>query len=221
MRRAQAYFLTGTDTGVGKTFAAAALLHAAGRHGHTTLGMKPVSAGADATGSDIDRLLAAGSVEVPRHLVNPFSFAAPVAPHIAAADERRPIDIDVIRDAFTQLTALAEFVVVEGVGGFRVPLGDAIDTADLAQALDLPVILVVGLRLGCINHALLTAEAIHARGLGLAGWIANCIDPAMARVRETVAALESRIDAPLLGLLPWQERPDAATMAPRLSLPNR
>jgi dethiobiotin synthetase len=215
----QAYFLTGTDTGVGKTLAACALLDAAGRLGLDTLGMKPIAAGEDADGSDVDRLIAAGNIEAPRHLINPYAFAEPIAPHIAAADERRGIDISVIRAAFEQLADRADFVVVEGVGGFRVPLGEDIDSADLAKALDLPVILVVGLRLGCINHALLTAEAVRACGLGLAGWIANHIDPAMARWQENLDALESRLAAPLLGVLPWQEKPDPARSGELLRLP--
>jgi dethiobiotin synthetase len=217
----QAFFLTGTDTEVGKTFAACALLHAAHGQGLSTLGMKPVAAGVDEHGrnQDVELLIAASSVKVPRELVNPCCFAAPIAPHIAAADERREIAIDSLRAAFEHLADRAEFIVVEGVGGFRVPLGETVDSADLAQALDLPVILVVGLRLGCLNHALLTAEAIRARGLGLAGWIANRIDPAMERWQGNVAALEFRLAAPLLGVLPWLAGPDPSRAAELLKLP--
>lgn len=219
MHRPQAYFLTGTDTGVGKTLAACALLRAAAHRGLSTVGMKPIAAGTDADGSDVDKLIAAGTVTASRDLVNPYCFSEPVAPHIAAADERRTIDIDVIGAAYKRLADKADFVVVEGVGGFRVPLGEDVDSADLAQALDLPIILVVGLRLGCINHALLTAEAIRARGLGLAGWIANRIDPAMARWQENLATLESRLAAPLLGVLPRQEKSDADRLGELLKLP--
>jgi dethiobiotin synthetase len=221
MHRKQAYFLTGTDTEVGKTFAACALLHAARREGFSTLGMKPVAAGVDEHGnnSDVEQLIAASSVKAPRDLVNPCCFAAPIAPHIAAAEQRQTIDIDGLRVAFEQLAGLAEFIVVEGIGGFRVPLTETLDTANLAQALDLPVILVVGLRLGCLNHALLTAEAIRARGLGLAGWTANLVDPAMERWKENVAALELRLDAPLLGVLPWQARPDPTLAGDLMKLP--
>jgi dethiobiotin synthetase len=221
MHGKQAYFLTGTDTEVGKTFAACALLHAARRMGLSTLGMKPVAAGIDARGNneDVEQLVAASSVAAPRELVNPCCFSAPVAPHIAAADEGRTIDIPSLRAAFEQLSGLAEFIVVEGVGGFRVPLDASFDTADLARALGLPVILVVGLRLGCLNHALLTAEAVHARGLPLAGWIANRIDPTMKRWQENIAALESRLAAPLLGVLPWQATPNPALAADQLKLP--
>ena len=221
MYRPQAYFLTGTDTEVGKTFVACALLHAARRQGLRSLAMKPVAAGTDARGrnQDVEELIAASTVKAPRDLVNPVCLRSPVAPHLAAAEEGRTISLDTLTGAYRQLSALADFVVVEGVGGFVVPLGDAIDSAGLARCLDLPVILVVGLRLGCINHALLTVEAIHARGLGLAGWIANTLDPEMAWIQENVAALAARIDAPLLGVLPRLAEPDAADAADFLRLP--
>ena len=221
MHRRQAYFLTGTDTEVGKTFAACALLGVAARQRFSTLGMKPVAAGTDVQGrnQDVEDLLAASSIKAPRELVNPVCLKAPVAPHIAAADEGRPISLETISSAFAKLRTLADFVVVEGVGGFVVPLGENVDSADLARTLDLPVILVVGLRLGCINHALLTAEAIRARGLGLAGWIANRIDPGMARWQENVATLAARLDAPLLGVLPRLETPDSLAASDFLKLP--
>jgi len=221
MHGKQAYFLTGTDTEVGKTFTACALLYAARRQGFSTLGMKPVAAGVDERGlnEDVEQLIAASSVKAPRDLVNPCCFAAPIAPHIAATEEERMIDIDRLLAAFDQLAPQADFIIVEGVGGFRVPLDETVDTADLAQAFDLPVILVVGLRLGCLNHALLTAEAIRARGLGLAGWIANRIDPTMERWQENIAALESRLAAPLLGVLPWSETPDPRLAGEALKLP--
>ncbi|MDP2809075.1 MAG: dethiobiotin synthase [Rhodocyclaceae bacterium] len=213
------YFVTGTDTGVGKTFVTCALLHAARAAGLAAVGMKPVAAGVDSQGrnEDVERLIAAGSFAAPRELVNPHCFAAPVAPHIAAAREGRAIDLTAIRDAFERLSAQADLVLVEGVGGFLVPLDGKHDTGDLAVRLNLPVILVVGLRLGCLNHALLTAEAIRARGLALSGWVANGIDPAMACREENIAALEERLDAPLLGTLPTLEQP--ADAAPLLNFP--
>jgi dethiobiotin synthetase len=205
---APAYFVTGTDTEIGKTHIACALLHAARLAGHSAIGMKPVAAGVDGDGrnDDVERLCAASSVAAPRQLINPYLYAAPIAPHIAAAEEGRPIRLAGIVDAFAKLRPLAEVVVVEGVGGFRVPLNDSteegFDSADLAVALNLPVILVVGMKLGCISHALLTAEAIAARGLTLAGWVANRIDPAMARFDDNLAALRQRLPAPLLGVVP-------------------
>jgi dethiobiotin synthetase len=200
----QAYFLTGTDTEIGKTFTACALLHAARAAGFAAAGLKPVAAGVDAGGrnEDVDSLVAASSVALPPAVVNPYCFKAAVAPHIAAAEEGRTIEFAAIADAVATARRQADFVIVEGVGGFRVPLGVDRDSADLAVALGLPVILVVGLRLGCINHALLTAEAVAARGLTLAGWVANTVDAQMARRDENIAALAERIAAPLLGVLP-------------------
>lgn len=222
MPRAQAFFLTGTDTEVGKTFAACALLHAARARGLTTVAMKPVAAGIDGNGrnEDVERLIDASSVKAPRELVNPCCFAEAIAPHIAATNAGRAIGPERILDAYRQLADRADFVVVEGVGGFRVPLGDDFDTADLAARLGLPVILVVGLRLGCLNHALLTAEAIAARDLELAGWIANRIDPEMPRWRENIDALRARLAPPLLGALPWRPDRDAEAAACCLDLPG-
>ncbi len=221
MHDRQAYFVTGTDTGVGKTHATCALLHAARCRGQTAIGMKPVAAGADANGrnEDVDRLIAASSVAAALELVNPYCFQAPVAPHLAAAEEGMAIDFDKITGALKELRSLANLVLVEGVGGFRVPLGPTTDSADLARAFGLPVILVVGLRLGCLNHALLTFEAIRGRGLPLAGWIANCVDPAMDRWQDNVAALTERLKGPLLGVLPYQQLPDPAAAGQVLTLP--
>ena len=216
-----AWFVTGTDTEVGKTFASCALLHALRNQGYSAVGMKPIAAGTDEHGrnDDVEALIAASSVTAPRELVNPYLFAPAIAPHIAAAEAGRAIDLKTIVSAFASLRALADAALVEGVGGFRVPLGATIDSADLAQKLALPVILVVGMRLGCINHALLSVEAIAARGLTLAGWIANSIDAPMPRFAENLAALESRIDAPLLGVIPAASTPQKA--ARLIALPQR
>jgi dethiobiotin synthetase len=206
------WFVTGTDTGVGKTFAACALLHAVQRQGKLRVaGMKPVAAGLDAEGrnEDVEQLRSASSIAAPYPLVCPYPLRAAIAPHIAAEEEGVVIDLQRITAAFSHLRTLADSVVVEGVGGFSVPLGEHCDMADLAVALDLPLILVVGIRLGCINHALLSQQAIAARGLKLAGWIANCIDPAMLRQEENVQSLQQRLAAPLLGTIPfgatWQQ----------------
>lgn len=206
------YFIAGTDTEIGKTFVACALLHALRRRGLSAVGMKPVAAGVDGDGrnEDVEQLIAAASGAAPRELVNPYCFRAAVAPHIAAAEEGMVIELPRIAAALAQLQAQAEAVLVEGVGGFCVPLGPRLDTADLAVALGLPVILVVGMRLGCLSHALLTQEAIAARGLTLAGWVANRIDPAMARFDENLAALRERLRAPLLGVIPHGGTPEAA-----------
>lgn len=200
-------FITGTDTGVGKTLVSAAILHTLAKQGLRCAGMKPVSAGFVESGGrwindDVETLKAASSVKVPDSLTNPCALREPLAPHIAAQREGRVIDLDSIRRAVMEIATLADVVIVEGVGGFRVPLTDAFDTADLAVELGLPVVLVVGLRLGCLNHALLTAEAIRARGMRLAGWVGNCIDPAMPARAENIATLERLLAAPRLGVIP-------------------
>ena len=219
-----AYFITGTDTEIGKTFVTCTLLHAARARGLKAVGMKPVAAGAETIqgefiNEDAARLRAAGSFDPGLALLNPYCLTSPIAPHIAAAEEGVRIDAGRIRDAFAALTTRADVVFVEGVGGFRVPLDDDYDTADLAHDMGLPVILVVGMRLGCINHALLTAEAIAARGLNLAGWVANRIDPAMLRFEQNLDALRQRLSAPLLGVVPFQADGNPAAAAGALKLP--
>jgi dethiobiotin synthetase len=181
--------------------------------------MKPIAAGVEDDGrnGDVTQLLAASSIQPPPALVNPFLYIPPIAPHIAAHEAGKPIDIAVIQEAFRQLGELTEVIWVEGVGGFRVPLDERADTADLVAALDLPIILVVGMRLGCLNHALLTVEAITARNLRLAGWVANRIDPAMARFEANVETLDARLGAPLLGITPYGANPVRAAGALQLT----
>ena len=212
------YFITGTDTGVGKTFVTCALLHTLKAQDIAAIGMKPVAAGAQMTSDglrndDVETLREASGIALASEDVNCYLLVDAIAPHIAAANEDVEIDLDVIRQRFDQLAELADVVLVEGVGGFIVPLGDNVDSADLAADLDLPVILVVGMRLGCLNHALLTQEAIRARGLSLAGWVANQIDPNMVELDANIEALEERIRAPLLGVIEWQKQPDPARVS--------
>jgi dethiobiotin synthetase len=217
-------FVTGTDTGVGKTLVACTLLHALRGVGVGALPMKPVAAGAiHAQGrwvnEDTLALLAAAGLDAARaDSVTPILLREPMAPHIAAAREAREIRLEPLMRAFHHLSAGGDFLVVEGVGGFQVPLGPGIDTVDLARAFGLPVVMVVGMRLGCLNHALLTVRAIEAAGLALAGWIANGIDPHMAAAQENIDALRSRIAAPLLGSLPFGHAPDARLLAARLDV---
>jgi dethiobiotin synthetase len=205
-------FVTGTDTGVGKTLVASALLHRLRERHRRVVGMKPVAAGPD---DDVVALQRASSIDAPRALVNPYALQRPVSPHIAAQRENVAIELERIVDAFAALRAQADAVVVEGAGGFRVPLGDTLDGADLAVALRLPVVLVVGLRLGCLNHALLTAEAIRARGLRLAGWVANRIDAQMPEQDANIAFLARQLAAPCLADLPHRSPPDAREAAAR------
>lgn len=218
----KAYFITGTDTSVGKTLVASALIHGFVQRGYKTVGMKPVAAGCELQGGeliseDVSQLIAASNVTAPLRQINPYAFAPAIAPHIAAEQAGVKISLDVMVDAFQQLSTQADVVIVEGVGGFCVPLGDGIDTADLAQRLGLPVILVVGMRLGCLNHALLTTEAIKTRGLKLAGWIANQVDPEMTAFDENSQALKNRLDAPCLGVVPWLKDKSFVNVARLLS----
>jgi dethiobiotin synthetase len=197
-------FVAGTDTGVGKTLVCAALLHALRRVGKRSVGMKPVAAGAECVAGqwqneDAVRLREASDVAVPPELDNPVLLRDPLSPHLAARRDGVRIDIAELVRRYRALAQRADAVVVEGAGGFLVPLSDEETGADLAQAVALPVVLVVGLRLGCLNHALLTAEAIRARGLPLAGWVANRIDPRMQAVAENIAFLRRRLAAPMLG----------------------
>lgn len=209
-----AWFVTGTDTGVGKSRTSVALLHALRRRGLKAVGMKPVAAGTDEHGhnDDVTALREAGGVEVPYTLTNPYLLHDPVSPHIAARNAGVQIDIALLRDRFLALRAHADAVVVEGAGGFLVPLSDTLTGADLAQALGLPVILVVGLRLGCLNHALLTQEAIAARGLRIVGWVANELDPQMPERAANLDFLRQRLRAPLLAHWPWDPQADAAAL---------
>lgn len=219
----KAYFITGTDTGVGKTLVTSALLHAFARQGNKVVGMKPVTAGREATPQglsceDVEQLQAQSNVAAPLNLANPYTLAPSIAPHIAAERDGVEIDLDVIVSSFTALWEMSDVVLVEGVGGFMVPLNAAQDTADLAARLGLPVILVVGMRLGCINHALLTAQAIRLKGLRLAAWVANRIDPAMTAFDENLHALETRLAVPLLGVVPCLAKADPSSAAEFMDL---
>ncbi len=203
---ATGYFITGTDTGVGKTLVSCALLHAFAARGQAVAGMKPVAAGCEnGKWSDVEALIAASNIAAPREWSNPYALIPPVAPHLAAKQMAVEIDTRVILQACRELQNIAEVVIVEGVGGFLVPLNEHCDGSDMAVALGLPVILVVGMRLGCLNHALLTIRAVRASGLPLAGWVANQIDPHMMEFEENVHALQQRLDCPLLGVLPFTQ----------------
>lgn len=215
------FFVVGTDTGVGKTLVAAALVHGFAARGFRAVGMKPVAAGAEEAGGvsrweDVEVLKAASNLEAPLDLINPYRFVPPVSPHLAARQAGTAIDLAPIRDAYLALSGRADRVVVEGVGGFLAPLNDRETAADLAVLLDLPVVLVVGMRLGCLSHALLTAEAVGGRGLELAGWVANRLDPSMELFDDNLATLQDWLSAPLLGVVPRLERPDPAEAARHL-----
>ncbi len=209
-------FVTGTDTGVGKTRVAVALIHALRAQGLRVAAMKPVSAGSapGELNEDVVALMQASNVSSDVCDVNPYAFAEPVAPHIAAQRTGTQIELGVIAEAYARLAATADVVVVEGAGGWRVPLNDREDMGDLAQRLALPVVLVVGLRLGCLNHALLTADSIRSRALPWAGWVGNRIDPAMAYQAANLDALRLRLPGPCLGVQGYVPDSFHSTAAP-------
>lgn len=218
-----AWFITGTDTGAGKTLAASALIAALRAQGRRVAGMKPIASGCVATADgwrndDALALAAASGLELPYALINPYSFPAPVAPHLAAEDAGVEIDFNRIGQALAALRAQADAVVVEGVGGWRVPLGQAGDVADLARYLALPVVLVVGLRLGCLNHALLTAADIARTGARLVGWVGSAVQPDFELAGRNIETLRRRLPAPCLGVLPHAPAAAPRQLAPQLDV---
>lgn len=217
-------YVTGTDTGVGKTLASCALLHALRARGLRAAGMKPVASGCVPTAEgwrndDALALIAASAPRPDYARVNPYALPEPTAPELAASAAGAEIALPPILEAYRALAADADGVVVEGVGGWAAPLSATLDQADLTRALDLPVLLVVGLRLGCISHARLSARAIAVDGLPLVGWIGNAIEPAFARAEDYLEILRRVLPAPCLGVLPYAPSPDPARMAAALTLP--
>ncbi len=209
-------FVTGTDTGVGKTLVAVALLHALARRGLRAAGMKPVAAGVApgvACNADVEALALADGLTLELRDRNPYAFAPAIAPHLAAVEAGQRMDLDVIAAAWRRLHTQAEIVVVEGAGGVLVPIDERHDMLDIAARLELPILLVVGMRLGCINHALLSAEVIRARGLKLAGWVANEIDPAMQRIDASADCIAERVGMPALAFLRWREQQGTVSAA--------
>lgn len=207
------FFVTGTDTGVGKTWATLYLMRRLQQQGFSTLGMKPVASGAEwrdgrLVNEDALALQAAASWPVPYEQVNPYVYEPPTSPHIAAALAGQPIDLERIVDVYRGLAITADRVLVEGVGGWLAPLGERERVADLALALGLPVILVVGVRLGCLNHALLTYAAIRASGLAFAGWVANHVDRDLPYAAENIALLTAEFAQAPLAILPYCDSPD-------------
>jgi len=214
------YFITGTDTGVGKTLVSCALLYFLSSLGKRTAGFKPVSAGCDENGhnDDAKALRSASGIPLSCEQVNPYCFASAIAPHLAARLSGVSVDLNRIHASYLEVSGQADEVIVEGVGGFLVPLNEQQNSADLVQQLDLPVIMVVGMRLGCLNHALLTVRAIADYRLKCAGWVANVLDADMKALHGNIDALRERIAAPLLGVVPHLAEPDAQTVARHLDL---
>ena len=219
-----AFFVTGTDTEIGKTTIACGLLRAARNAGLSTAAAKPVASGCERTAeglrnSDALSLLAGCSLPLRYEEVNPFAFEPAIAPHLAAREAGVQLDVEALAGPVNAVLARnADFTLVEGAGGWRVPLAGGENLSDLAVRLGLPVILVVGVRLGCINHAVLSAEAIQRDGLVLAGWVANIVDPATSRLEENLATLAERLPAPCLGRVPRLEVPSAEAVAAHLDL---
>jgi len=217
----QGYFITGTDTDVGKTCATIALMQYFKRQGKTVVGMKPVASGCRLQGGQLknaDALLIQehASIALDYQLINPYAYELPVSPHIAGVDH--PVKLATIVERFNSLKALAEVVIVEGAGGWYAPLNAQDDISDLAKALALPVILVVGLRLGCINHAKLSYQAIQLSGIACVGWIGVCVDPDLLNRNENIQTIKAAMPVPLLGILPYQQQLDFELLADQLNL---
>lgn len=217
------YFVTGTDTGVGKSIFSAALIHAVGGRGHRTAGMKPVASGCMETGSglaneDADLLMYAANVQLDYDLVCPYRFMPAIAPHLAAAGVGVEINTGRIMQAYHRIESVTDRVIVEGVGGWMVPTSATSGMADVAVEMGLPVILVVGARLGCINHALLSRQAIAASGLPLAGWVYNRVDPDMEAADEVLKSLETLLGAPPIADIQYSTQPEPARIAPLINL---
>jgi dethiobiotin synthetase len=219
-----AYFITGTDTEIGKTTIASGLLHAARQAGLSTLAVKPVASGCERMPEGLrnsDALALWGECSLPARYdeVNPIAFEPAIAPHLAAREVGKPLMVEMlVRPIQAMLARKADFMVVEGAGGWRVPLEGTATLSDVAQVVGLPVILVVGVRLGCINHAVLTAEAITRDGLTLAGWVANIVDPQTSRLDDNLMTLHERLAAPCLGVVPYLPEATPAAVANHLTL---
>ena len=217
----QGYFITGTDTGVGKTWATLSLIHYFKNQGKRVAGMKPVASGCltergKLVNEDALQIQQHASVNADYDLINPYAFAMPVSPHIAGA--KNPVIMEKVLACYNQLKASSEIIIVEGAGGWYTPINSQQDIADLAKALRLPVILVVAIRLGCINQAKLTFRAIQQAGIESTGWIAMCSDPQVLCLEETIETIKNAIETPLLGVLPYTKTADFNFFAQQLRL---
>lgn len=218
----QNYFITGTDTEIGKTWCAATLMHYFRREGLSVIGMKPISSGCQWSNGQLrneDALILQAQASLPMayEQINPYAFEPAISPHIASKLAGINIDIDIINDQVKTLVQQSDVLIVEAVGGWLTPLNSQQDVSDLARTLDFPVILIVGIRLGCINHAKLSHRAIVAKGLLCAGWIANCIEPDLLFIEESIRSIAEDIVAPLLGILPFSSVPDFSTLSKHIS----
>ncbi|MEM7467433.1 MAG: dethiobiotin synthase [Pseudomonadota bacterium] len=222
-RDALAVFVTGTDTDCGKTLVASSVVHGIAQLDYKVVGMKPVASGSTRNGAslvndDVEQLKRYANVILPAATINPYIFEPPISPHFAAEQVQVDIDIATISNAYNDCCEVADIVVVEGAGGWHVPLTPAADIAALVAKLDIPVVLVCGLRLGCINHAVLSANAILASNCRLVGWVANLVDKDYANVSGTIESIRRQVSAPLLGSFAWQARPNAAELSEEIDL---
>jgi dethiobiotin synthetase len=221
-----ALFITGTDTGVGKTLVAVSLVQALVKHGLRVSVMKPIASGSEHTpaglrNADAVALAKASNVSVPYACINPYCFEPAVSPHIAADEAKIDINVGLIKSRFDALVSGADFVVVEGAGGWYAPISKTQSMADLPKSMGIPAVLVVGMRLGCLNHALLSKEAIEARGVEFAGWVANEMDPTLARAAENLSSLERMLGSAPLAVFPFQSSaPSAAGQPPADAQPD-
>ena len=225
MSGSRGYFVTGIDTGVGKTAVTLGLMQALQQQGRSVAAMKPVAAGCELTrtglrNADALQLQQQASVKLDYELINPYAFAPAIAPHIAAEQVGVTINIKEIINKYNEIEKNANCVLVEGVGGWQVPLNADETLADLARLMGLDVIMVVAVRLGCLNHALLTAESVAAAGCTLAGWVANQLPAVPECAEENIKSIKSRISSPLLGVLPVMQEVSAGIVAENLSLPS-
>lgn len=207
------FFITGTDTGVGKTLITTGLINLLAQQGNKVVGMKPVSCGCTQVGGkwqhdDALQMMMASNVSLPYDVINPYAFEPAIAPHLAALQVGQTISISLVQEKFQSLCDVADKIVIEGAGGWLVPINNKESMADLAVALGLPIILVVGLRLGCLNHALLTVQSIQEKGANLVGWVANSIDPLFKEKIANIDSLKAGIPAPCLGVVPYREQLD-------------
>lgn len=217
------YFITGTDTGIGKTFVSCALLQAFADKGHRVGAMKPIAAGCEQTvdgwqNDDALQLMRHSNMELSYRQVNPVALPSPIAPHLAIEHMQETVTIKKLATHFAQIKMSADYFIVEGAGGWQVPLNTYESMADIPQAFGLDVILVVGIRLGCLNHALLSAAAIEQSGNHLAGWVANIIDPNTLMIEKNILTLKNKIAAPLLGVLPHMDTKEIRAASQRLDV---
>ena len=216
------FFITGTDTGVGKTWFTVAFMAALKGRGLNVMGMKPIATGAEKIkdrliNEDAKLIMQNCSQKVSYNLINPFVFELPIAPHVAAKHEGVVIELDQITKNYHLLKSMCDVLVVEGVGGWRVPVTNERSLTDLVSKLNLSVILVVGMRLGCINHAILTAEAINADGINLCGWVSNHLDTVYSQSEETIEALKKRLDCPHIADLRYNSNFDPNKIAKEIA----